>query len=74
MRLIYKHQHEGVWFSRNGQRAYLRGEKPAQLWRVPVDQLEATAKHHITRTYANGVPSGQRELVMFYRMIRKESR
>jgi hypothetical protein len=63
MKVVYKHVHEGIYFSHNGHAAYLKGEKPFFMW--PKDaQIEATCQHHI------GHWRGQthtRELVMFYR-------
>jgi len=71
VRLIYKHKHEDVWFSHNGDRAYLRGEKPIFMWPEGV-QLEPTALHHISRNVVSHDPHGfTRSLVMFYREVEK---
>jgi len=64
MRLIYKFRAEGVWFSKRGGKAYLRGEKPKFLWSNDVD-LEETGKHHIATRRGHNQYS--RPLVMFYR-------
>lgn len=69
MTLLYKHEYENVYFSRNGNRAYLAGEKPLFMWPKGAS-VQPTVKHHIAR------PRGQplelrnysRELVMFYRL------
>lgn len=68
MRLIYKHEHEGIWFSNNGHTAYMRGERPARL--LPEGHgWEPTIQHHIARkrTFPRGDVQYTRELVMFYR-------
>lgn len=62
MRLLYKHCHEGIWFSQNGHAAYMRGEKPNFMWPEVFD-FEATTEHHIARDYDKGKYT--RELVMF---------
>ena len=67
MRLIYAHKHEGIWFSRNGHRAYMRGEKPLILW--PEDahhELVPTVAHHISRKTGSGDYGYTRKLVMFF--------
>lgn len=66
MRLLYKHEHEGVWFSANGHRAYMRGEKPGFMWGTG-KKLVPTVVHHIAREYGNG--KFTRELKMFYRWL-----
>ena len=65
MRLIYKHEHEGVWFSKNWHKAYIRGERPACLLGEG-KTVEATVPHHIARQRARGDYS--REYVVFYRI------
>lgn len=46
---LSKHKHEGVWFSKNGHRAYMRGEKPWWLWPLQDrSRLVKTCPHHIT--------------------------
>ena len=65
MRLLYEHCHEGVWFSRNGNRAYLKGERPRFMF--PDDaNVEPTVKHHIARKISDR-QGYSREYVMFYR-------
>lgn len=67
MRLLFTHIHEGVWFSKGGHSAYLRGEKPARLW--PIRTItKATVPHHIAVKRSNGDYS--RELVMFYKELK----
>jgi hypothetical protein len=68
MRLIFKHEHEGVFFSHNGHRAFLRGEKPGFMFQKE-NKLVPVCVHHIARPY--GENKYTRELVMFYR---KDSR
>lgn len=65
MKPLYKHEHDGVWFSRNGHRAYLLGEKPKQMW-PPDAILEPTVAHHVE--IRSGGFSVRRKLVMFYRL------
>jgi len=67
MRNLYKHFHEGVWFSENGHKAWMRGERPKcmdfgpdQIW----EHYEPTCAHHIARPICS---TFTRELVMFYR-------
>ena len=67
MKLLYIHQHEGFWFSKNGHKAYLRGERPGFMFE-PGDRLEPTINHHIARL--RGGSDYTRELVMFYRRIK----
>lgn len=64
MKLLYSDVHEGVYFSKNGQAAYLRGEKPRFMWPESAKVVETVA-HHIARPIAGRGYS--RELVMFYR-------
>ncbi len=67
MRLIYKHKHEGLFFSHRGHKAYLRGEKPKELW--PADaKLKETEVHHIGRSTGSWYGGYTRELIMFYKM------
>jgi hypothetical protein len=66
MRLIYKDEHEGVWFSKNGHLAYMRGEKPGFLYHGEKN-LQPVCVHHIARPWPNG-RGYSRELVMFYRV------
>ena len=73
MKLLYKFEAEGVWFSRNGAKAYRRGEKPRFLWPDNI-KLTPTVAHHIARRKKldDRAPGGRfenytRELVMFYR-------
>jgi hypothetical protein len=67
MKPLYHHEHEGLFFSKNGHLAYLRGEKPAHL--LPyVATLEPTTYHHIE--IPHGPRCRLRRLVMFYRKIR----
>lgn len=71
MRLLYKHEHHGVWFSENGHKAYLRGEKPRFMWPENVE-LIPTCEHHIARQHPGAARMAPekaytRELVMFYR-------
>jgi hypothetical protein len=68
MRLIYKFEADGVWFSKNGESAYKRGEKPEFLWPDNAT-LEETCVHHIARKRGRDY---SRELVMFYR-VRKNN-
>lgn len=65
MRLLYTFRHEGVWFSRNGEKAYQRGEKPRFLWPADAD-LTPTVPHHIARQGSERYRFS-RELVMFYK-------
>jgi hypothetical protein len=64
MRLIYRHEHQGIWFSHNGHRAYEKGERPLCLLVHEWCDWEETAKHHIARRRGTEYT---RELVMFYR-------
>lgn len=64
MKLLYKFQAEGVWFSKNGTAAYRRGEKPRFLWPDGAS-LKMTEPHHIAREIGAGRYT--RELVQFYR-------
>ena len=63
MRLVYKYQHEGVWFSKNGHRAYLRGERPGFMWGTG-KRLEPVCVHHIAQECSPG--KFTRQLKMFY--------
>jgi hypothetical protein len=63
MRLIYKHQHEGIWYSHNGHEAYLKGERPLILWDKK-EHIVFTHQHHIARKLTTGYT---REFVMFYK-------
>jgi hypothetical protein len=66
-RLIYKHQHEGVWFSHAGHTAYERGERPRFMWPEGT-KLVATIAHHIARQLPGSYYGGYtRESVMFFR-------
>jgi len=68
MSVLYIHEHEGVWFSKNGHRAYLAGEKPRFMWPAEA-KLERTADHHIQREVHNtGGKRGKIRLVTFYRL------
>ena len=67
MRLIYKHQHEGIWFSHRGHAAYERGEKPEFMW-PEGSEIEQTEIHHIAKA-----PQYKRKLVMFFREKRKNN-
>lgn len=58
---------EGYGFSQNGERAYLRGEKPKFLF-PPNINLIPTIPHHITCKYAYGPNGFKRSLTMFYRI------
>lgn len=60
--LLWRYFHEGIWFSKNGHKAYIRGEKPLLLWDDDTI-LEPTIKHHI----AHQRPCYTMEFVMFYR-------
>lgn len=64
MRLIYRHKHQGVWFSHNGHRAYENGERPDCCLPTEWHDWELTARHHIARKRGNDYT---RELVQFYR-------
>lgn len=66
MRLLYIHQHENVWMSENGHRAYLRGERPCCLL-ADKTGWSSTCTHHIARLKPGIVRDYTRELVMFYR-------
>lgn len=63
MRLLYKFQARGVYFSKNGAKAFQRGEMPSVLI-AEADRGRATGNHHIARRRGDG--SYTRELVMFY--------
>jgi len=65
MKLLYKFQAEGIWFSKNGTLAYKRGEKPQSLW-PEAASLVPTDTHHIARN--RGCGNYSRELVMFYKL------
>jgi hypothetical protein len=69
MRLLYNFHAEGVYFSRNGAKAYKRGEKPRFMWPNNAN-LVPTVAHHIARKHTHGRSPGgfdySRELVMFY--------
>ena len=61
---------EGIGFSHNGKRAYLRGEKPMFMWPPEMQSmlhLEATDCHHIERRVGS---TWKRSLVMFFREIK----
>jgi len=71
MKPLYKNYHEGYWFSKNGHKAYMRGEKPLFLWTADKDDLEETVAHHIEEHPVDGPRSVRmvtRSLVMFYRL------
>lgn len=68
MKLRLKHQHEGVWFSDNGHRAYLRGERPACLLEPGGERAwQPTLPHHIQRLRRTVRKDNYSwELVLFY--------
>lgn len=69
MKNLYKFEAEGVWFSKNGTKAYKRGEKPLFLFKDKTG-LIPTIPHHIAREYQCRGKLGMnftRELVMFYK-------
>ena len=70
MKPLYKHEHEGLWFSRNGHRAYMLGEKPKSLW-LDGTPIEPTVAHHIE--IRDGRFQCRRKLVMFYRRVAESS-
>lgn len=70
MKPLYKHEHEGLWFSRNGHRAYMLGEKPKSLWPTGTP-IEPTVAHHIE--IRDGRFQCRRKLVMFYRRVAESS-
>jgi hypothetical protein len=66
MRLLPTYrEHEGVWMSANGHRAYLRGERPGCLIPDRAGWVE-TCTHHIARLRPGVQRTYTRELVMFY--------
>lgn len=64
MKLLYDFKAEGVWFSKNGAKAYRRGEKPRFLWPDNAD-LVPTVSHHVATLMRSNDYS--RNLVMFYK-------
>lgn len=68
MKLLYKNQSEGTWFSKHGWEAFNRGEKPAWMWPVRSD-VEPTYPHHVARLRERN--NYGRWLVMFYRLKKK---
>lgn len=48
VRLLYKHKHDGIWFSKNGHAAYERGERPEMLIESKDDWV-FVCNHHIAR-------------------------
>ena len=55
----------GVGFSKNGKKAFLRGEKPRCMWNDG-GILQETTFHHIE---IGQPPNVKRKLVMFYKKI-----
>lgn len=48
MKNILRYEHEGIWMSEIGHRAYLRGERPRCLIKPEEQGLwEPTVEHHI---------------------------
>lgn len=67
MRLLPAYtQHDGIWMSKNGHRAFLRGERPGCLIADKAGWVE-TCPHHIARLKPGIRRDYTRELVMFYR-------
>lgn len=68
MKPLYKFEADGVWFSKNGRKAFLRGEKPKFMWPEGTDIIP-TGPHHIEtfRKVGNQRAFCARKLVMFYR-------
>lgn len=65
MRNIYKFYREGLWFSRNGKKAYLKGERPLRLWESH-EGLVPTIAHHIA-VQVGASNQFKKSLVMFYK-------
>lgn len=64
MRLLFQHEHEGLWFSKNGHAAYERGERPIELCPKGAG-LISSERHHIARKIGD---TYTRELVQFYKV------
>lgn len=56
MKNVFKHKHGDTWYSANGHRAYLRGERP--MSQLPagttLDDVSFTGDHHIGRDVGSG--------------------
>lgn len=63
-RLYLSRVHEGVGFSENGHKAWMRGERPKWMWPAGTC-LEPTCEHHV-EVYCSHFHCN-RKLVMFYR-------
>lgn len=63
-------QYGNVFFSKNGARAYRRGERPACMLKT-TEGMAGTCPHHIARCKPGVRVDYTRELVMFYVPSRK---
>lgn len=66
---VLKHEHDGLWFSHAGHKAYMDGERPEVLIADPWNWKWSSA-HHVA-TIVNG--KQHRKLMAFYVLAQDES-